>query len=147
VVEGETQNPTWSYKDWLAAVAVTRAAQDGADTVVVSSTGNHGAAVAAYAARAGLRCVVLTLASVPLAIKALMRGYGAIVAAVEESAARWAIMREGIEQRGWVPRPATDRRPFDTLLIFQPGPDLPFRTWCLYFMLQSFGFDVPRRPA
>jgi threonine synthase len=99
----ETRNPTWSYKDRLAAVAVTRAAQDGADTVVVSSTGNHGAAIAAYAARAGLKCVVLTLASVPLAMKTLMRGYGAIVAAVEQSAARWAVMREGIEQRGWVP--------------------------------------------
>jgi threonine synthase len=84
-------------------VAVTRAVQDGADTVVVSSTGNHGAAVAAYAARAGLRCVVLTLASVPLAMKTLMQSYGALVAAVTEPAGRWAIMRDAVEQRGWVP--------------------------------------------
>jgi threonine synthase len=99
----ESRNPTWSYKDRLAAVAVTRAAQDGADTVVVSSTGNHGAAIAAYAARAGLKCVVLTLASVPLAMKTLMQSYGAVVAAVTEPAGRWAIMRAGVEERGWVP--------------------------------------------
>lgn len=99
----ESRNPTWSYKDRLAAVAVTRAAQDGADTVVVSSTGNHGAAIAAYAARANLRCVVLTLASVPLAMKTLIQSFGAAVAAVTEPAGRWAIMREGVEQRGWVP--------------------------------------------
>jgi threonine synthase len=99
----ESRNPTWSYKDRLAAVAVTRAAQDGADTVVVSSTGNHGAAIAAYAARAGLRCVVLTLASVPLAMKTLMQSYGAVVAAVTQPAGRWAIVREGVEERGWVP--------------------------------------------
>jgi threonine synthase len=99
----ESRNPTWSYKDRLAAVAVTRAVQDGADTVVVSSTGNHGAAVAAYAARAGLRCVVLTLASVPPAMKTLMQSYGALVAAVAEPAGRWAIMRDAVEERGWVP--------------------------------------------
>ena len=87
-------------------MAVTRAVQDGADTVVVSSTGNHGAAVAAYAARAGLRCVVLTLASVPLAMKTLMQSYGALVAAVTEPAGRLAIMRDAVEQRGWVPMPA-----------------------------------------
>ena len=102
-VKDESRNPTWSYKDRLAAVAVTKAVQQGRDTVVVSSTGNHGAAVAAYAARAGLRCVVLTLASVPLAMKTMMQAYGAQTVAVEKPTDRWVIMRQAVEERGWVP--------------------------------------------
>jgi threonine synthase len=102
-VKDESRNPTWSYKDRLAAVAVTVAAEQGADTVVVSSTGNHGAAIAAYAARAGLRCVVMTLASVPLAMKVLMQSYGAQVVAFEQPIDRWTVMEAGIRERGWIP--------------------------------------------
>lgn len=102
-VKDESRNPTWSYKDRLAAVAVTKAVQEGRDTVVVSSTGNHGAAVAAYAARAGIRCVVLTLASVPQAMKTMMQSYGADVVALEQPMDRWVLMRQLVEQRGWAP--------------------------------------------
>ena len=103
LVKDETRNPTWSYKDRLAAVAVTKAAELGIDTVVVCSTGNHGAAVAAYAARAGIRCIVLTLAGVPPAMKTLMGVYGAVVAALRTGPERWALMRELIAERGWMP--------------------------------------------
>src|SRR5215470_19842786 len=58
----ESQNPTWSYKDRLCSVAVTHAVATGARVVTISSTGNHGASTAAYAARAGLPCVIFTLA-------------------------------------------------------------------------------------
>jgi threonine synthase len=102
-LKDESRNPTWSYKDRLAVVAVNKALAQGADTVVVSSTGNHGAAIAAYAARLGVRCVVLTLESVPQAMKVLMQSYGAQVAALREPAGRWAVMRDGVQQRGWVP--------------------------------------------
>jgi len=102
-LKDETRNPTWSYKDRLAAVAVTRAVSDGADTIVVGTTGNHGAAAAAYAAAAGLRCVALTLTSVPLTMKVLMQVLGAHVVAVGEPQERWAIMRRAVIERGWVP--------------------------------------------
>ncbi|MGF3056086.1 pyridoxal-phosphate dependent enzyme [Microbacterium sp. YY-01] len=102
-VKDESRNPTWSYKDRLAAVAVTKAVQEGRDTVVVSSTGNHGAAVAAYAARAGIRCVVLTLASAPLAMTTLMQSYGAEVIAVHEPTDRWVLMRQLVDDYGWAP--------------------------------------------
>jgi len=102
-VKDETRNPTWSYKDRLAAVAVSRAAADKADTVVVSTTGNHGAAVAAYAAAAGLRCVVLTLESVPQTMKTLMQVYGAHVVALRTGPERWQLMAEAVRSRGWVP--------------------------------------------
>lgn len=99
----ETQNPTWSYKDRLCSVAVTHAVEAGARVVTISSTGNHGASTAAYAARAGLTCVIFTLASVPDTMKTLMQAYGAAVVACPTSESRWALMRQGIERLGWYP--------------------------------------------
>jgi threonine synthase len=99
----ESRNPTWSYKDRLCAVAVSHAVATGARVITISSTGNHGASTAAYAARAGLPCVIFTLASVPETMKTLMQAYGAAVVACPTSEARWQLMREGIERLGWYP--------------------------------------------
>ena len=55
----EGANPTGSFKDRGMAIAVARALEAGARTVICASTGNTGASAAAYAARAGLRAVVL----------------------------------------------------------------------------------------
>jgi threonine synthase len=99
----ESQNPTWSYKDRLCAVAVTHAVQTGAGVITISSTGNHGASTAAYAARAGLPCVIFTLASVPETMKTLMQAYGAAVVECSTSEARWDLMRQGVERSGWYP--------------------------------------------
>ncbi len=100
-IKDESRNPTWSYKDRLAAVAVTKAVELGMDTVVVASTGNHGAAAAAYAARAGLRCVVLTQATVPATMKTLMQVYGAEVVALRSGPERWALMAQAVAEWGW----------------------------------------------
>ncbi|MEN3269356.1 pyridoxal-phosphate dependent enzyme [Pseudonocardia sp.] len=102
-LKDESRNPTWSYKDRLAAVAITKARADGADTVVVSTTGNHGAAVAAYAAAAGLRCVALTLTTVPATMRTLMQAYGASVIAYERPTDRWQVMSQAVAERGWIP--------------------------------------------
>ncbi|HZF04575.1 MAG TPA: pyridoxal-phosphate dependent enzyme, partial [Patescibacteria group bacterium] len=99
----ESQNPTWSYKDRLCATAVTHAVETGARVITISSTGNHGASTAAYAARAGLPCVIFTLASVPETMKTLMQAYGAAVVACPTSESRWELMRQGIERFGWYP--------------------------------------------
>ncbi len=55
----EGMNPTGSFKDRGMTVAVSLAAARGARTVICASTGNTSASAAAYAARAGLECVVL----------------------------------------------------------------------------------------
>ena len=55
----EGLNPTGSFKDRGMTAAMTEAAASGAKTVICASTGNTAASAAAYAARAGLRCVVL----------------------------------------------------------------------------------------
>src|SRR5262247_4189636 len=99
----ESQNPTWSYKDRLCSLAVTHAVATGARVITISSTGNHGASTAAYAARAGLPCVIFTVQSVPDTMKTLMQAYGAAVVACPTSESRWDLMREGIERYGWYP--------------------------------------------
>jgi threonine synthase len=101
--KNESVNPTWSHKDRLAAVTVAVARHAGARVVAAASTGNHGAAVAAYAARAGLRCVVATLASVPPAMHALMGAYGAEVVALAGSEERYELVQAGVERHGWYP--------------------------------------------
>lgn len=101
-LKDEAQNPTWSYKDRLAAVAITKARELGVDKVVVSSTGNAGAATAAYAAAAGMECIALTIASVPTTMKVLMQSFTPHVVAVVDPDDRWVLMRRLVEERGWV---------------------------------------------
>lgn len=55
----EGLNPTGSFKDRGMTAAMTQAVADGARAVICASTGNTAASAAAYAARAGLKCVVL----------------------------------------------------------------------------------------
>ncbi len=55
----EGANPTGSFKDRGMCVAIAKAMEDGARAVICGSTGNTSASAAAYAAKAGLRCIVL----------------------------------------------------------------------------------------
>jgi len=54
----EGSNPTGSFKDRGMTLAVSKALEEKASAVVCASTGNTAASAAAYAARAGLRCLV-----------------------------------------------------------------------------------------
>ena len=54
----EGANPTGSFKDRGMTMAMSRAVEDGAKAVICASTGNTSASAAAYAAKAGLQCVV-----------------------------------------------------------------------------------------
>lgn len=58
-VKVEGSNPTGSFKDRGMSVGITKALELGVDTVGCASTGNTSASLAAYAARAGLKCIVL----------------------------------------------------------------------------------------
>lgn len=55
----EGMNPTGSFKDRGMTLAVSKAVEEGARAVACASTGNTSASAAAYAARAGLECVVV----------------------------------------------------------------------------------------
>ncbi|MBM7621837.1 threonine synthase [Bacillus tianshenii] len=58
-VKVEGANPTGSFKDRGMALAVAKAKEEGSNTIVCASTGNTSASAAAYAARAGMKCVVV----------------------------------------------------------------------------------------
>jgi threonine synthase len=78
----EGQNPTGSHKDRFHALSIAIARELGYRDVVTSSTGNHGAACAAYAARAGLRCLVMLHQDSPAALRTQIRCAGGEIAVV-----------------------------------------------------------------
>ncbi len=83
-VKFEGANPTGSFKDRGMTVGVTKALEFGVKTVACASTGNTSASLAAYAAKAGLRCVVLLpKGKVALGKLAQTLIYGAQVVAVK----------------------------------------------------------------
>ncbi len=55
----EGANPTGSFKDRGMTMAISKAAEEGAQAVICASTGNTSASAAAYAVRAGMVCAVL----------------------------------------------------------------------------------------
>ena len=55
----EGANPTGSFKDRGMTVAVSKAVEDGCTAVICASTGNTSASAAAYAARAGIKSIVV----------------------------------------------------------------------------------------
>ena len=55
----EGLNPTGSFKDRGMTVAISKACEEGAKAVMCASTGNTSASAAAYAAKAGIKCIVL----------------------------------------------------------------------------------------
>jgi len=55
----EGMNPTGSFKDRGMTLAVSKALEEGAKAVACASTGNTSASAAAYAARAGIGCIVV----------------------------------------------------------------------------------------
>src|SRR6266849_10631865 len=58
-VKNEGVNPTGSFKDRGMTVAVSKAIERGARTLICASTGNTSASAAAYAARGGIECAVI----------------------------------------------------------------------------------------
>jgi threonine synthase len=79
----EGVNPTGSFKDRGMTMAISKAAEEGASTVICASTGNTSASAAAYSARAGMRCIVL-IPSGAIALGKLTQAlmHGAVVLAV-----------------------------------------------------------------
>ena len=79
----EGLNPTGSFKDRGMTVALSKAVERGASTVICASTGNTSAAAAAYAARASIRCAVILPAGKIAAGKLVQAfAYGAKVVAI-----------------------------------------------------------------
>jgi threonine synthase len=80
----EGLNPTCSFKDRGMTLAVSKAKERGAGIVICASTGNTSASAAAYAARAGMKCVVvLPHGKIALGKMAQALMYGATTISIE----------------------------------------------------------------
>src|SRR6184192_2037993 len=83
-VKYEGLNPTGSFKDRGMTVAVSKAREHNVHAVICASTGNTSASAAAYAARAGMSCVVMLPAGKIASGKLVQAfAYGARIVAIE----------------------------------------------------------------
>ena len=83
-VKNEGVNPTGSFKDCGMTVAVSKAMEHGAKALICASTGNTSASAAAYAARAGIRCIVILPAGKIASGKLVQAfAYGARIVAID----------------------------------------------------------------
>ncbi|MEK6620748.1 MAG: threonine synthase, partial [Chloroflexota bacterium] len=82
-VKNDTVNPSFSFKDRVVAVAARKAKEFGYDTIACASTGNLAGAVAAAAARHGLRAVVFVPSTVEPAKLVAPLVYGATLVEVD----------------------------------------------------------------
>ncbi|MGS7465364.1 threonine synthase [Bacillus paranthracis] len=55
----EGANPTGSFKDRGMVMAVAKAREEGSEAIICASTGNTSASAAAYAARLGMKCIIV----------------------------------------------------------------------------------------
>ncbi|MFH9299162.1 pyridoxal-phosphate dependent enzyme [Streptomyces sp. NPDC017520] len=104
-VKDERANPTGSFKDRMASLAVSWAQAQGFRTVAVASTGNAAVATAAYAAAAGLNCVILAKNG-GMASSGMQRSLlemGADIHFTESWHERWTELERGVREQGWYP--------------------------------------------
>jgi threonine synthase len=94
----ETGNPTGSYKDRFAAAAVSHLLATGKRYCVATSSGNTGAALAAYCAAAGIGCDIAAVETAPLEKLKQMMAYGARVYKVRGFGTDSRITRETFDR-------------------------------------------------
>lgn len=82
-LKNDCVNPSWSFKDRVVAVASTKALEFGFDTLACASTGNLANAVAAHAARAGMKAFVFVPADLESGKLLGSAIYGATLVAVD----------------------------------------------------------------
>ena len=167
LIKDEGLNPTGSFKARGLAMAVARARELGATTVAIPSAGNAAAAMAAYAARAGLRAVVAMPSDVPPAMKAECLAYGAHVLLVDgliDDCGK--VIRAGAAAYGWFdvstlrePYRAEGKKTMGLEIAEQLGWRLPdaliyptgggtgiVGMWKAFAELETMGLIGPERP-
>jgi threonine synthase len=102
-VKDDSRNATWSFKDRMCSSATSIAMEFGAKVITASSSGNAGSATAAYAARAGLECVLFTLQRFPTAMKVNMAVYGTKLIACPTLLDRWRMVEKCVDAYDWFP--------------------------------------------
>lgn len=103
LIKNEAANPTGSFKDRQVSVGISRARELGYDTVSVVSSGNVACATAAYAARAGMRAVLMMHGHAAGTKLKQAAAYGAVTLSVQtpSAAAVFDLCRAACEKNGW----------------------------------------------
>ncbi|MEM5461077.1 pyridoxal-phosphate dependent enzyme [Paraburkholderia phytofirmans] len=99
----EGANPTGSHKDRMSAFVVHRAQEVGASIVVAASSGNAGVSLAAYAASAGLHCVIVTTPEMSANWRRAAEMHGAEIIATATSEERWQVVANKAKSGEWYP--------------------------------------------
>ncbi|HWK67805.1 MAG TPA: pyridoxal-phosphate dependent enzyme [Rhizobiaceae bacterium] len=97
----ESANPTGSHKDRMSAQFVARARDRGGAGVIAASSGNAGASLAAYAAAAGLHCIIVTTPAISRPWRRAIEMAGADIIYRDDSLERWAIVRDKVREEGY----------------------------------------------
>ena len=132
-VKDESANPTGSFKARGLAAAVAKARELGLQKVIIPTAGNAGGAMAAYAARAGLRAYIIMPQDTPTANIEESRMTGAEVVLVDgliSDAAKLAAEKARAE--GW----------FD-LSTFKEPYRLEGKKVMGYELAEAFGWSLP----
>jgi threonine synthase len=133
----ESTNPTGSFKDRLNSVATSMARWHGFTGIACSSTGNHGASLAAYATAAGMRSVILLPEEAPPAAAREVRHYGGLPVVTQwDDRARW--LRWLVDEAGW----AISGRNFPREFANPYGLE-GYKT-IAYEIVRQLGGEVPR---
>lgn len=136
-LKDETRNPTASFKDRPMSVGVSKALEFGARVVVVASSGNAAIAVAAYSAKAGIKCYAFVPAEASAAKVAQLSIYGAYVVKAKakgEGDPCYKLMRMAWEHYGWAPLPSSG--------AFNPYQPEGSKTMS-YEIVEQLGWRVP----
>jgi threonine synthase len=116
-LKNEGGNPTGSHKDRMSRFVVQRALEIGASTVGAASSGNAGVSLAAYAARVGLKCVIVTTPDMNPNWRRAIEMHGATLLAAGTPEQRWDVLARRVRAGDWYPAtnfvvPAVGSNPF-----------------------------------
>ena len=112
-LKNEGTNPTASFKDRPTSVGISVAKELGATRVIIASSGNAGAAAAAYAARGGLSCVVVMPEGTPIGKVAQAVSCGARVIYTRGSySSSYKLALDSSAAFGWVNLTSTFLNPY-----------------------------------
>ncbi|MEW6592933.1 MAG: threonine synthase [Candidatus Hadarchaeota archaeon] len=108
-LKDETRNPTGSFKDRMMSVGVSKAAEFDAEAVVTASSGNAAVSLAAYSAKAGIKCYAFVPSHAPESKIAQLSMHGARVvkvAGMKKGDPTYTMMLESWKRFGWHPIPS-----------------------------------------
>lgn len=112
-VKNEGQNPTGSFKDRPTSLGISYALSQNIDHVIISSTGNAGGALSAYAAAAGLTAIVLVPQGIPQEKLTQIAIHGAKIVLVRGSVSdSLNLGREISKNYGWLNLTSTFLNPY-----------------------------------